>query len=81
VHIAFVNLDPVRRTTVRMNLGGVSFGSVQGQVLTSSKFNDYNSFEQPGRVAPALFNGAKKDGAEVVADLPPMSVVVLALKN
>ena len=54
---------------------------VQGQVLTASKFNDYNSFEQPGRVVPAAYNGAKKDGADLVADLPPMSVVVLALKN
>jgi alpha-L-arabinofuranosidase len=82
VHIALVNLDPVKRTTVRMSLGGgVTFGSVQGQVLTSSAFNDYNSFEQPGRVVPVVFNGAKKDGADLVADLPPMSVVVLALKN
>jgi alpha-N-arabinofuranosidase len=80
VHIALVNLDPVKRTTVRMNLGSVTFGSVQGQVLTSSAFNDYNSFEQPGRVVPVAFNGAKKDGADVVADLPPMSVVVLALR-
>ena len=81
VHIALVNLDPVKRTTVRMKLGSVTFGSVQGQVVTSSAFNDYNSFEQPGRVVPVVFNGAKKDGADVVADLPPMSVVVLALKN
>jgi len=81
VHIALVNLDPVKRNTVRMNLGGVAFSGVQGQVLTASKFNDYNSFEQPGRVVPAAYNGAKKDGADLVADLPPMSVVVLALKN
>jgi alpha-L-arabinofuranosidase len=81
VHIALVNLDPVKRTSVRVNLGGVPFSGVQGQLLTASKFNDYNSFEQPGRVAPAAFDGAKKDGADLVAELPPMSVVVLALKN
>ena len=81
VHIALVNLDPVKRTSVRVNLGGISFSGVQGRVLTASKFNEYNSFEQPGRVAPAVFDGAKRDGADLVADLPPMSVVVLALKN
>jgi alpha-N-arabinofuranosidase len=81
VHIALVNLDPVKRNTVRMNLGGIPFSGVQGQVLTASKFNDYNSFEQPGRVAPAAYTGAKKDGADLVAELPPMSVVVLAVKN
>jgi alpha-N-arabinofuranosidase len=80
VHISLVNLDPVKKITLRASLAGVSFRTVQGQVLTSSKFNDFNSFDHPDRVKPAVFNGAKKEGNALSVELPPMSVVVLELK-
>ncbi len=81
VHVSLVNLDPAKRVAVRANLGSVSFRAVSGRMLTSAKFNDYNSFERPDRVKPVVFNGAKKEGNDLVVDLPPMSVVVLDLKN
>ena len=81
VHVSLVNLDPAKRIAVRANLGSVPFRTVSGRMLTSAKFNDYNSFEQPDRVKPVAFNGAKKEGNDLVVDLPPMSVVVLDLKN
>jgi alpha-N-arabinofuranosidase len=80
IHVSFVNLDPVNKITVRANLQGLAFKTVQGQVLTSGKFTDVNSFELPNRVKPAVFNGAKKEGADLVVELPAMSVVVLELK-
>src|ERR1700744_4294110 len=52
VHVALVNLDPLKSIKVRTGMGSVPFRSVQGQVLTSAKFNYYNSFEQPDRVKP-----------------------------
>ena len=81
VHVSLVNLDPAKRIAVRTNLGSVAFRTVSGRMLTSAKFSDYNSFEQPDRVKPVAFNGAKKEGNDLVVDLPPMSVVVLDLKN
>ncbi|HTI89880.1 MAG TPA: alpha-L-arabinofuranosidase C-terminal domain-containing protein [Puia sp.] len=80
VHISLVNLDPQKKITIRTSLPGISFSSIKGQVLTSSRFNDFNSFEQPDRVHPVAFNGAKKAGADVVVEMPAMSVVVLELK-
>jgi alpha-N-arabinofuranosidase len=38
-----------------------------------------NTFDQPNKVKPAVFNGARKDGDELVVEMPPMSVVVLEL--
>ncbi len=81
VHVALVNLDPLKAIKVRTGMGSIPFRTVQGQVLTSAKFNDYNSFEQPDRVKPVAFSGAKKEGSDLVVDLPPSSVVVLDLKN
>ncbi len=80
VHISLVNLDPQKKITIRTSLPGINFGTVQGQVLTASRFNDFNSFDQPNKVRPAVFNGAKKVGADLVVELPAMSVVVLELK-
>jgi alpha-N-arabinofuranosidase len=49
-------------------------------VLTSGKFTDINTFDQPDKVKPVVFNGAKKEGDDLVVDLPAASVVVLELK-
>ncbi|HXB07735.1 MAG TPA: alpha-L-arabinofuranosidase C-terminal domain-containing protein [Puia sp.] len=80
VHISLVNIDPSKKITVRAALPGISFKSVQGQVLTSERINDVNSFDQSARVKPAVFDGAKKDGDDLVVELPAKSVVVLELK-
>lgn len=80
VHISLVNLDPLKKITIRTSLPGITFKSIQGQVLTSPKFNDFNSFDQPDKVKPVAFNGARKEGSDVTVELPAMSVVVLELK-
>jgi alpha-N-arabinofuranosidase len=80
IHVSFVNLDPAKKITVRASLPGIAFRTVQGQVLTSAKFTDVNTFDEPNKVKPVAFNGAKKEGNELVVELPAMSVVVLELK-
>lgn len=79
-HISLVNLDPTKKITIRSNLAGINFSSVQGQVLTSAKYTDINTFDKPNVVKSAAFSGARKDGNDLVVDMPPMSVVVLELK-
>jgi alpha-N-arabinofuranosidase len=56
------------------------FKTIQGQILTSAKFTDINTFDQPAKVKLAAFSGAKKDGNDLVVELPALSVVVLELK-
>lgn len=80
VHISFVNIDPSKKITIRAGLPGIGYKSIQGRVLTSAKYTDINTFDQPDKVRPASFSGAKKQGDELVVELPPMSVVVLELK-
>jgi alpha-N-arabinofuranosidase len=52
----------------------------KGQILTSKKLTDINSFENPNAVSIASFNGAKKEGDLLVIELPEQSVVQLELK-
>ncbi len=80
VHVSFVNIDAAKKIRVNAELGGISWKTVSGQVLTSAKFTDVNSFDEPGKVKTAVFDGARKEGSALVVELPPMSVVVLELK-
>jgi alpha-N-arabinofuranosidase len=80
VHISLVNLDPTKKVVVKVRLGMGGLRTVEGQVLTSGRFNDYNTFDQPDKVKPVAFHGAKKEGDELAVDMPPMSVVVLEVR-
>ena len=80
VHISLVNVDPSKKITLRSTLTGISFKNVTGQILTSAKYTDINTFDQPGKIRPAAFSGARKEGNDLVVELPALSVVVLELK-
>jgi len=80
VHISLVNIDPSKKNTVRVPLQGLPSKSVQGQILTSAKFTDINTFDQPDKVRSTAFSGAKRSGNELVVEMPPASIVVLELK-
>jgi alpha-N-arabinofuranosidase len=79
-HISLVNIDPAKTITVQMTLENLISKIVTGQILTSERFTDINTFSQPEKLKPAVFTGAKKQGGELVITLPPKSVVALELK-
>jgi alpha-N-arabinofuranosidase len=80
VHISFVNLNPNSSIPVKLGLGDIKWKSVTGQMLTSSKVNDINTFEKPNAIQITNYTGARKQGDQLVVDLPSKSVVVLELK-
>lgn len=80
VHITLVNIDPAKSISLKTQLPGIKFKTVTGQILTSKKLTDINSFEKPDAIKIASFAGAKKAGEELTVDLPAQSVVVLELK-
>lgn len=80
VHISLVNLNPTQKITVSTSLQEVKWKTVNGQIVTSGKVTDVNTFDQPNKIHIEKFNGAKKQGDQLVAELPPASVVVLELK-
>jgi alpha-L-arabinofuranosidase len=80
VHITIVNLDPTKSITINTTLPGVTWSSVSGQVLTSPKFTDHNTFTNPNVVKLASFNGARKQGNNLNVVMPAKSVVTLVLK-
>ena len=79
-HISLVNIDAHNEQEITIELGDLSAKSVTGRVLRSEKLQDHNSFDNPGKVKPSVFNNAVLNGNSVSVKLPPFSVVVLTLK-
>jgi alpha-N-arabinofuranosidase len=80
VHITMVNIDPNKSITLSTTLNQGKWNAVTGQILTSAKITDINTFEDPGNVKIAKFDGAKKQGDLLNVVLPSKSVVLLELK-
>lgn len=80
-HISLVNIDANKDNEVAINIEGTKYKNVTGRILTSDKIQDYNSFEEPGKITPQTFKGAKLKGNTLKVKLPSFSVVVLELKE
>ena len=80
IHITLVNADPNNEQQISTQLIGASVKKVSGQMLTSAKINDYNSFEQPNNVSVTDFKGATLKNGNLSILLPSKSVVMLELQ-
>jgi alpha-N-arabinofuranosidase len=80
LHISLVNIDAHNEQEITIELGDLSAKSVTGRVLRSEKLQDHNSFDNPGKVKPSIFDKAVLNGNSISVKLPPFSVVVLTLK-
>ncbi len=79
IHITLVNLDSKNKITVSTELPN-AYKNIDGEIITSSKFNDINTFEEPDKVKEAKFSAFKNNGKTLSVDLPPMSVVLITLR-
>ena len=79
-HISLVNIDYSNTQEISVNISGGTYNSLSGRILASDKINNYNSFENPDKIQPTVFNGARMNGSTLTVKMPPFSVVVLELK-
>jgi len=79
VHITLVNLDSKKKITVNAALPA-STKKGEGELLTSKKLNDINTFDDPYKVKLATFSDFKTNGKTLSVNLPPMSVVLITLQ-
>jgi len=80
VHISLVNIDAHNAQDINMDITGLPSRSVTGRILHSEKIQDHNSFENPEKIKPAVFNGVAVSGSTLTLKMPPFSVIVLELK-
>lgn len=79
-HISLVNIDSKNPQEIMIDTYGLKGQAVTGRILTSTKLQDFNSFESPDKIKPAVFKDASIKGNTLSVKLPPYSVVVLELK-
>jgi alpha-N-arabinofuranosidase len=80
LHVSLVNIDANNAQPVAVALPAAALKTVSGRILTAARLQDHNTFEKPDQIKPAAFNGAKLQGEKLTLQLPPFSVVVLALQ-
>ncbi len=79
LHISLTNIDNKNGQIVEIDLNGFKAKHVTGRILTSSKVQDHNTFDNPELVTPKTFNKANLSGNKLVVEMPPISVIVLEL--
>ena len=80
VHLTLVNLDPNKKISLNTSLNGLQWNNVSGQIITSGKLTDINTFDHPDKIHIEKFSGARKQGNNLVIEMPAQSVVMLELK-
>ncbi len=78
-HLSLVNIHPENTEEIRVSLDKV-YEKVTGRILTSTNLRDFNSFDEPDKIGPAIFDGTTLQANQLTVELPPFSVVVLELE-
>ncbi|WP_257666349.1 alpha-N-arabinofuranosidase [Parapedobacter tibetensis] len=78
-HVSLTNIHPNTTQAVELSLDKV-YGKAAGRILTSANLRDFNSFDNPDKIKPSVFDGASLKGDKLSVALPPFSVVVLELE-
>lgn len=79
-HISLVNIDTKKTQEINIDIRGAKYSTVTGRILASKSLQDYNSFDNPDKIKPVSFSGARINGSNLNVQLPPNAVVVLTLK-
>lgn len=82
IHITFSNLDPNKDNEVNISFKKDDYKKIEGEVLTSDRFNDYNDFNKANTIEPRPFSDfVMEDNQNLKVTLPSKSVVKLEMKQ
>ncbi len=80
IHVSLCNIDPKQGASLHVHLRGMNGAAkVTGTILTAADMRAHNTFEQPDTVKPSVFDAITLNEEGFIAQLPPMSVVVVAV--
>jgi alpha-N-arabinofuranosidase len=80
VYVTMTNLDANKAAQVSIALHGIEVSSLEARLLGGDALNSHNTFDQPDLVQPVDFDGAvlTRNGLDV--EMPPRSVVAIAVR-
>ena len=77
VHVSLVNVDARVAHTIALDVTDLGLTGVSGQLISSEKLQDHNTFAEPERVTARSFDGVRLEDGTITLEVPPFSVVVL----
>ncbi|MND89666.1 Intracellular exo-alpha-L-arabinofuranosidase 2 [compost metagenome] len=80
VHISLVNVDAKKEHKIEIDINELGIKNVSGTILTSSKLQDHNTFDNPSKIKPAVYKGFEIKKGKLQITVPAFSVVVLEAK-
>lgn len=78
--ISLSNISIDKDTEIDIAFSGTQTKAVTGKILTCKAVTDYNDFENPENVKPAIFKGVKLKNNTLKVKIPAKSIVVLNVK-
>ncbi|MFT4203732.1 MAG: alpha-L-arabinofuranosidase C-terminal domain-containing protein [Chitinophagaceae bacterium] len=80
IHVSMANIDAHKPQQIELDFAAANdYKKVSGRILTSDNLTNCNTFENPNKIQPATFNGAKLQNGKISLTIPPFSAVVLEL--
>jgi len=80
VHISLVNVDTKKDHKIEIDLNELGIKAVSGNILSSSKLQDYNSFDNPNKIQPVVYKGFDVKKGKLTIVVPPFSIIMLESK-
>ncbi|WP_319802288.1 alpha-N-arabinofuranosidase [Flavobacterium sp. N1736] len=77
IHISLVNIDAKNKHTIEIDTKDLGVKNFTANIITSSKLQDYNSFENPNKISPVAFKYFENKKGKLEINIPPFSVLVL----
>lgn len=77
VHFTLANIDPAKAHMIELDASSLGTSRISGQILTSSKLQDYNSFATPNKIKTIVYDKARIKQGKISLEIPPFSVIVL----
>ena len=81
VHITLCNLSVTDNKQLTCNINAFAVKTVTGQILTSDKLNEHNTFDKPNNIGIQPFNDFKSSEHSIEVNVPRHSVVALELNG
>lgn len=79
-HVSLVNIHASEKITTTVNLESLKLKDFTAKIITSSKLQDHNTFENPTKITPKDFKDFKFQKGILTVTLPPFSVIVFEAK-
>lgn len=76
-HISIVNIDTKKENKIEIDINNLAIKKVTATIVTSSKLQDYNSFDNPSKIKPSVFKNFEIKKGKLEISIPPFSIVVL----